>query len=306
MLAFLVRRLLITIAVLFGLLTLTFALVHVLPGDPARLTAGPGADARTVDTIRRELGLDQPLGTQYLRYLGDVVRGDLGRSYQSRRPVRSELAEVYPKTVVLALTAEAFAAVLGVGLGVAAATSGSRALDRLILAFAALNLSFPLFWLALMLQLSLSVFVRALPPSGYDLGLDRFVILPALTLALPSSGFLARITRSSLMELRQAAFLRMARAKGVSEPMVVLRHALPNALIPILTTIGLDLARLLGGIVIVETIFAWPGVGKYAFDALAYKDLPALQASILVFAVSVSLVNLMVDVLYASCDPRLR
>ena len=256
------------------------------------MMAGPFADPDVVKTIREEMGFDRPLWIQYLDNLWDLARGKFGRSYQSRRPILKDILEVFPKTVQLALAAEVTSALVGIWLGVIAATRRNGWADRLIMTIAALNLSFPLFWLALMLQIVFAVFLRLLPPSGYGAGFDQFVILPAITLALPSLGLLARITRAALIEVMEEDYIRTARAKGLRSVLVMRRHILPNALIPIVTTIGTDFVRLLGGIPIIEVIFAWPGIGKYAYDALVFRDLPALQASVIVLAVSVSLVNL--------------
>ncbi|MCY3898467.1 MAG: ABC transporter permease [Caldilineaceae bacterium] len=306
MLGYTIRRLLQFVPILIGLVTVLFALLNVLPGDPARMMAGPFADPDVVKTIREEMGFDRPLWIQYLDNLWDLARGEFGRSYQSRRPILKDILEVFPKTVQLALAAEVTSALVGIWLGVIAATRRNGWADRLIMTIAALNLSFPLFWLALMLQIVFAVFLRLLPPSGYGAGFDQFVILPAITLALPSLGLLARITRAALIEVMEEDYIRTARAKGLRSVLVMRRHILPNALIPIVTTIGTDFVRLLGGIPIIEVIFAWPGIGKYAYDALVFRDLPALQASVIVLAVSVSLVNLVVDLLYAFINPRIR
>ncbi|MDE0310976.1 MAG: ABC transporter permease [Caldilineaceae bacterium] len=306
MLGYTIRRLLQFVPILIGLVTVLFALLNILPGDPARMMAGPFADPDVVKTIREEMGFDRPLWIQYLDNLWDLARGKFGRSYQSRRPILKDILEVFPKTVQLALAAEVTSALVGIWLGVIAATRRNGWADRLIMTIAALNLSFPLFWLALMLQIVFAVFLRLLPPSGYGAGFDQFVILPAITLALPSLGLLARITRAALIEVMEEDYIRTARAKGLRSVLVMRRHILPNALIPIVTTIGTDFVRLLGGIPIIEVIFAWPGIGKYAYDALIFRDLPALQASVIVLAVSVSLVNLVVDLLYAFINPRIR
>lgn len=306
MLGYTVRRLLQFIPILIGLVTVLFALLNILPGDPARMMAGPFANPDVVETIREEMGFDRPLWVQYADNLWNLARGEFGRSYQSRRPILKDLLEVFPKTVQLAIAAEVTSALIGVWLGIIAATRLNGWADRLIMTIAALNLSFPLFWLALMLQIVFAVFLRLLPPSGYGAGFDQFVILPAVTLALPSLGLLARITRAALLEVLGEDYIRTARAKGLKGVLVVRRHVLPNALIPIVTTIGTDFVRLLGGIPIIEVIFAWPGIGKYAYDALVFRDLPALQASVIVLAVSVSLVNLAVDLLYAFINPRIR
>ena len=306
MLGYTVRRLLQFVPILIGLVTVLFALLNILPGDPARMMAGPFANPDVVETIREEMGFDRPLWVQYLDNLWNLARGEFGRSYQSRRPILKDLLEVFPKTVQLALAAEVTSALIGIWLGIVAATRRNGWADRLIMTIAALNLSFPLFWLALMLQIVFAVFLRLLPPSGYGAGFDQYVILPAVTLALPSLGLLARITRAALIEVLGEDYIRTARAKGLRGVLVVRRHVLPNALIPIVTTIGTDFVRLLGGIPIIEVIFAWPGIGKYAYDALVFRDLPALQASVIVLAVSVSLINLAVDLLYAFINPRIR
>ena len=306
MIGYVVRRLLQFVPILIGLVTVLFALLNILPGDPARLMAGPFANPDVVETIREQMGFDRPILVQYLDNLWNLARGQFGRSYQSRRPILADLIEVFPKTVQLAFVAEVTSALFGIWLGVIAATRRNGWADRLIMTVAALNLSFPLFWLALMLQIVFAVFLRLLPPSGYGAGFDSFIILPAFTLALPSLGLLARITRAALLEVMSEDYIRTARAKGLKRALVTRRHILPNALIPIVTTIGTDFVRLLGGIPIIEVIFAWPGIGKYAYDALVFRDLPALQASVIVLAVSVSLINLIVDLLYAFINPRIR
>ncbi len=306
MIGYVVRRLLQFVPILIGLVTVLFALLNILPGDPARLMAGPFANPDVVETIREQMGFDRPILVQYLDNLWNLARGQFGRSYQSRRPILADLIEVFPKTVQLAFAAEMTSALFGIWLGVIAATRRNGWADRLIMTVAALNLSFPLFWLALMLQIVFAVFLRLLPPSGYGAGFDSFIILPAFTLALPSLGLLARITRAALLEVMSEDYIRTARAKGLKGALVTRRHILPNALIPIVTTIGTDFVRLLGGIPIIEVIFAWPGIGKYAYDALVFRDLPALQASVIVLAVSVSLINLIVDLLYAFINPRIR
>lgn len=294
------------IPVLLGLVTVVFALFFILPGDPARLRAGPSASPEVIENIRREMGLDRPLGAQYLDFLAKLAKGDLGRSYQSNRPVIDELSEVVPRTFQLAIFGELISCVLGAGLGLVAAAFQNRWPDRLVTTLAAFQLSFPAFWLALMLQILICVKLGWLPPSGYESGFDKYIILPAVTLAIPSAGILARLTRTTVIEVMSEDYIRTARGKGLNEWLVLYRYAFRNALIPLVTTVGLDFTRLLGGILIIEVIFCWPGLGKYAYDALVYKDLPALQASVIVFAISVTLVNLLVDISYRLLDPRIR
>lgn len=306
MLHFLTRRFLLLILVVWGLVTIVFCLVTVLPGDPAQLIAGAGAPASTVALIRHQLGLDQPLPVQYVQYLDHVIHGDFGRSYQSHRPVWNELMNVFPRTVQLAVTAEALAAVLGIALGLLAASNDGKLADKVAMLLSAFSLSMPQFWLAVMLQLAFAVRWPLFPPSGYGHGFDLYIVLPAVTLALPTIGFVARIGRATLVQEMYSDYLRSARAKGLPPRTVVIRHLLPNALVPIVTTIGSDFVRLMGGVVIVEAIFAWPGIGSYAFHALTYRDLPALGGSIIVFGVTVCLVNMFLDVLYVVIDPRIR
>ena len=246
MIGYVVRRLLQFVPILIGLVTVLFALLNILPGDPARLMAGPFANPDVVETIREQMGFDRPILVQYLDNLWNLARGQFGRSYQSRRPILADLIEVFPKTVQLAFAAEVTSALFGIWLGVIAATRRNGWADRLIMTVAALNLSFPLFWLALMLQIVFAVFLRLLPPSGYGAGFDSFIILPAFTLALPSLGLLARITRAALLEVMSEDYIRTARAKGLKRALVTRRHILPNALIPIVTTIGTDFVRLAG------------------------------------------------------------
>jgi peptide/nickel transport system permease protein len=305
MASFTLRRILMLIPILIGITFIIFALLFILPGDPVRLIAGPGATPETIESIRHEMGLDRPLHTQYLDYLSKMAVGDLGRSYQTRRRVTEELAAVVPRTVQLALVAEIISSVFGILLGMIAAARQNDWPDRLITVLAALQLSFPAFWLALMLQLLFAVKLHWLPSSGYENGFDKFIILPAITMAIASTGILARLTRVAVLDTLREDYIRTGRAKGLRELKVFVQHALPNALIPITTTIGLDLARLIGGITIIEVIFSWPGLGKYAFDALVFRDLPALQASVIVFAVFVTLINLFVDLLYRIIDPRI-
>ena len=303
---YVLRRLIVFPFILVGLSSVIFVLLYVLPGDPARLMAGQGATAEVVASIQHEMGFDRPLPVQYGNYLLRVAQGDFGRSFQSHRLVLQEVSTVYPKTLQLALAAEALAVVVGVALGLLATVAQHRWVNYLLLTMSVLSLSLPLFWLALILQILFSLRLHWLPPSGYQLGLDKYILLPAITLALPTAGFLARITHASMLSLTPADFMRTAYAKGASRRRAVLRHLLPNALIPIISVAGTDLSRLLAGILIVETIFSWPGIGKYAYDALVHRDMPALQAAVLIFGGTVLLVNLIVDVLYTLADPRIR
>lgn len=302
---YIARRVIAFPFILLGMASVIFCLLLILPGDPARLMAGPGASQQVVESIRHQMGFDQPIAIQFINYLGNLVRGDLGRSYQSRRPVLDEILSLYPKTLLLAIAAETLAVVVGVSIGILAATRRS-AVNYSVLFLSVLSLSLPLFWLALLLQLFFSVNLHLLPPSGYKNGLDLYILLPAITLAIPTAGYLARITNASLTSFLGSDFIRTAHGKGMKSGVVIWKHVLPNAVIPIASAAGTDLSRLFAGILIVEAIFAWPGIGKYAYDALAHRDIPALIGAVLFFGASVLLVNLGVDVFYAFVNPRIR
>ena len=306
MFKYILRRLLIMIPVLIGLTIVVFLLVNVLPGDTARIIAGDYADEATVQSIREAYGLDKPIHIQYINYIKDLLHGDFGRSYHSRRDIATELANVYPKTITLALATEVVGIVLGVMLGMVAAVRRGSLVDRGVTAFGVLGLSIPQFWFALILQLLFAVTLQWLPPSGYGVGFDRYIILPALTLGIPSAGMMARVSRSAFLEVLPQNYIRTTRAKGLQERFIIWRHTMKNALIPILSLVGTDISRLITGTMIVESVFSWPGIGKYGYDALFYKDMPALQATVLVLAVTICGVNLIVDILYGLVDPRVR
>ena len=306
MFKYILRRLLIMIPVLIGLTIVVFLLVNVLPGDTARIIAGDYADEATVQSIREAYGLDKPIHIQYINYIKDLLHGDFGRSCHSRRDIATELANVYPKTITLALATEVVGIVLGVMLGMIAAVRRGSLVDRGVTAFGVLGLSIPQFWFALILQLLFAVTLQWLPPSGYGVGFDRYIILPALTLGIPSAGMMARVSRSAFLEVLPQNYIRTTRAKGLQERFIIWRHTMKNALIPILSLVGTDISRLITGTMIVESVFSWPGIGKYGYDALFYKDMPALQATVLVLAVTICGVNLIVDKLYGLVDPRVR
>ena len=297
------RRLLLTIPTLFGVLLVSFLLLNVAPGDPVLAMVGERADSATIARLRNELRLDDPLPLQFGHYLGDVVRGDLGRSYITQRSIADDLAERFPKTLELALTAMTLAAIAGISLGVGASIRPGGAFDRAAMMLSYLGVSFPVYWVALLLILLFAVALRWLPPSGSG-GLVS-LILPALTLGMRSVAFLARMTRGAMQDVLASDFVRTARAKGLSELVVVGRHAFRNALIPVITVLGLDTGSYLTGSLLTETIFAWPGVGRYVLDAIEKRDLPAVQGSILFMAIVFVVVNLLTDLLYAHVDPRI-
>jgi len=297
------RRLALTVPTLFGVLVVTFLLLNVIPGDPVLEMVGERADSATIARLRAELRLDDPLPVQFGHYLWGVVRGDLGRSYITRRPIARDLAERFPKTAQLALAAMVFAALSGITLGVVAAARPGGVVDRFAMLLSYLGVSFPVYWVGLLLIMLFAVTLRWLPASGSG-GL-AYLILPALTLGMRSVAFLARMTRGAMLDVLSSDFIRTARAKGLSELAVVGRHAFRNALIPVITVLGLDVGNYLTGSLLTETIFAWPGVGRYVLAAIERRDLPAIQGSILFMSVVFVLVNLLTDLLYAKADPRI-
>ena len=302
MTGFIVRRLLLAIPTLFGVLIVAFLLLYVAPGDPVMAMVGERADEQTIARLRAELRLDDPLPVQFAHYVSGIAKGDLGRSYITNRPIRNDILERFPKTLQLAGAAMLLATVCGVTLGIFSARNPGGLIDRIGLGVAYLGISFPVYWVGLLLILLFAVTLHWLPPSGFG-GL-RYLALPALALGMRSIAFLARMTRSSMLDALGADYVRTARAKGLSERLVVGRHALRNALIPIITVLGLDFGAYLTGSILTETVFSWPGLGRYVVNAIARRDLPAIQGSVLFLSVVFVLVNLITDLAYAKADPR--
>ena len=300
--SFLLRRVLLAIPTLAGVLVVVFLLLYVAPGDPVQEMVGERADAETIARLRRELRLDDPVPVQFAHYAGGVLSGDLGTSYITGRPILRDVAERFPKTLLLAATAMVLAALVGISIGVVTARWPGGLLDRIALGAAYLGISFPVYWVGLLLILLFAVTLRWLPPSGY--GRAQYLVLPALALGSRSIAFLARVTRSSMLEVLGSDFVRTARAKGLVERTVVVRHALRNALIPVITVLGLDFGYYLTGSILTETIFSWPGLGRYVVNAISRRDLPAIQGSVLFLSVVFVAVNLVTDLAYAKADPR--
>ena len=302
MLTFLARRLALAIPTLLGVLVVVFLLLYVAPGDPVQEMVGERADPETIARLRKELRLDDPMHVQFWHYASGVLQGDLGRSYITGRPILSDIVERFPKTLLLAGAAMVLAATIGIAIGVLSARKPGGWFDRLALGGAYLGISFPVYWVGLILILFFAVMLRWLPPSGY--GRPEFLILPALALGSRSIAFLARVTRSSMLETLGSDFVRTARAKGLRERAVVVRHGLRNALIPVITVLGLDFGYYLTGSILTETIFSWPGLGRYVVNAIARRDLPAIQGAVLFMSAVFVLVNLLTDLAYAKADPR--
>jgi glutathione transport system permease protein len=304
------HRLLISIPVLFGVLLIGFCLLQVVPTDPATVLAGPTASQEEIAAIREGMGLNEPVWMQFAIYLGRVLQLDLGRSMISNRPVIEELASTIGPTVELMFASLVWAIPAGLVLGTLAAVNRGRIVDRLIVAISVAGVSMPVFWFGLLLIQYVGTALDLLPFQGragplWTLDGLRHVALPAITLGGVFVGPVARMTRTSLLEVLGADFVRTARAKGASRVRVVVRHALRNALIPVVTLVGLQIGFLLGGAVVTETMFAWPGVGRMAVGAITSSDFPLAQGAILMLAVGFIVVNLSVDVIYAYLDPRI-
>jgi peptide/nickel transport system permease protein len=299
-------RLLALVPVLFGITLLVFILNAVALGDPARAAMGQRADPEALERMRREYALDRPLPAQYVMWIGRVLRGDLGQSFREQRPVTDVIIERLPATIRLAVAATLISIVLGVAAGALAAVRPGSVLDHALMGAAVLGISTPVFWLGMMLSLVFAVKLGWLPVSGYGGGDLRYLVLPAFALGALHTGTVARMTRSSLLEVVRQDYMQTARAKGLSEPLVLAKHAFRNALIPIVTVIGIGLADLLVGAPLTETVFAWPGVGRLLVAAVSQRDLPVVMGAVMVFALVYVLGNLVVDLAYLVIDPRTR
>jgi peptide/nickel transport system permease protein len=329
---FILRRLALLVPTLTGITVVVFLMIYLVPGDPAQVMLGERANAETLAALRQNMGLDQPFHIQLGRFLGDLLTGDLGRSFRTHEKITVEIIHRFPATVELTMAAMLFAVVGGVGLGMVSAVRRGGMVDYLSMVVATAGISMPVFWLALMLILLFAVAVPLLPISGRlsaniflqsPTGLYvidallagnfaalgdvlRHLALPAITLGTIPLAVIARMTRSSLLEVMGEDYIRTARAKGLSPLIVLVRHAMRNAFIPTLTVIALEFGYLLGGAIITETIFAWPGIGRWLFLAVMARDFRAVQGGVLLIATLFIVVNLVADVLYAWLDPRIR
>ncbi|KAA0570893.1 glutathione ABC transporter permease GsiC [Azospirillum sp. Sh1] len=304
MLKYLVGRLAGILPVLLVISVFVFGFVHLLPGDPARLVAGPDATQRDIELVRQDLGLDKPLWVQYGRFLGNAVQGEFGRSMKSKRPVSQEIGERFMPTLYLTVVAMIWATLAGLLIGVASATKRGRWQDHAGMIVAVSGIAFPSFWLGLLMIDLFSVKLGWLPTSGY--GTWQHFVMPSLTLGLGVAAVMARFTRSAFIEIAREDYVRTARAKGVPARLVVWKHTLRNALIPIITMVGLQFGFLLGGSIVVETVFSWPGLGRLLVDSVNYRDYTVIQAEILLFSLEFIIINLLVDVLYALANPEIR
>lgn len=302
MFAYITQRLLLAIPIMLGVVFIVMVSLEFIPGDPVRLMLGQFATEEMVESLNKTLGLDQPLPVRYVTYLGNLTRGDLGRSLKDRRPVTEIIGEALPITLQLTGAALLIAILLGIPLGVLSAARPNSVLDNVVRVLSLAGLSMPVFWTGLVFIVFFSVQLGWFPVSGR--GSWRHVVLPAVTLALPSVAILARMTRASVLEVLQEDFVRTAKSKGLHTRRVLFKHTLRNALIPVVTALGLILGQMLGGAVLTETVFSWPGIGRLTVFAIFNRDLVLVQGIVLVLALTYVLVNLLVDLSYTLIDPR--
>ncbi|NLG09765.1 MAG: ABC transporter permease [Deinococcales bacterium] len=305
MFKYILRRLLLVIPVLLGVSVVVFGIMFLTPGDPAVMMLGEAAPQAEVEALRARLGLDQPPHVQYVRWLGRMVQLDLGRSIRSSRPVTAEIGQRLLPTIELAVLATLLAVAVGVPLGVVSATRRNSIIDHVATVLAFVGLAMPVFWQGLMMIILFTVTLEWLPASG-RFGGWQYYVMPVVTLGTSAIASITRMTRSTMLDTLTQDYVRTARSKGLRRQRVVYAHALRNALIPVITVVGLQFGGLLSGAVITETIFAWPGVGRLAVESINSRDMPVIQGVVMVFAVMYALVNLLTDVFYAYLDPRLR
>ena len=304
MLKYIIKKIIFTCIVLVGAATCAFLLLHAIPGDTAEALAGPQATVEDVDNLRRAMELDQPLGKQYISYMGNLLHGDLGYSYRTNKPVMDILKSAWPATLQLAVCSMIVAVLLGVPIGIFAAIHRGKAGDTIAMIAAFLGVSMPSFWLALLLIIEFSVNHNWFPFYGRE-GISSFV-LPSLTLGLGVAANIARLTRTSMLEVLGQDYIRTAKGKGVKSGKIIWVHALRNAAVSVVTIIGLQFGVLLGGQVVTETVFSWPGIGRMIVDALNTRDLQIVQGGILILAATFTIINLITDLVYALLDPRIR
>ena len=304
MVNFIVRRILQTIPVLFGVIVITFILMYMIPGDPVVSMVGERYDEETIHKLRKELHLDDSLPMQFVHYVSNVMRGDFGKSFITGGSVSEELLIKFPNTLILAVASMIIAIITGLTLGIVSSLKPQSILDKITMFFALAGISAPVFWVGLMLILFIGVFLQWLPPTGF--GGVEYIILPAITLGLRSAAYLARLTRATMLDVLNQDYIRTARMKKLPEWKVILKHGFPNILIPIITVIGTDFGSYLSGAVLTESIFGWPGIGRYALEAILKRDFPVIQGTVLFMALMFILANLIVDIFYGIVDPRIR
>ncbi len=307
---YIAKRLLMLIPVLLGVTFIVFFILAFTPGDPVDLILGDQATEQSKIELREELGLNDPLLERYGSYMVGLLHGDMGTSYKSGLDVAEQIWERFPATLLLASCAIFLAVLIGIPIGILSAKYQNTLLDRTSMALALVGVSMPVFWLGLLLVIVFAVHLRILPSSGLDLeslgGTLKSLLLPSIVLSLNSMAVITRMTRSSMLEVTRQDYVDTARAKGVKESVVTVRHMLSNALIPIITVVGLQFGQLLGGSIITETVFAWPGIGRFTIEAIKMKDTPTVLGCVIFLSVMFSVVNLLIDILYAFVDPRIK
>jgi peptide/nickel transport system permease protein len=306
MLFYILRRILQVIPVIIGVTMILFIILYIIPEDPARLILQKGATEQALANLRAKMGIDKPVYVQYWRYITQLARGDLGDSYRYRRSVNSILADHYPNSVKLALAAISIEIVIGILAGIISAVKKYSFWDMLVTISTTLAVCVPVFWLGMVMQVVFGLKLGILPMSGMGDGSIRYYILPSITLASVSTAYVARMMRSSMLEVISNDYITTAYAKGLSPNRVIGKHALKNAMIPVVTLIGLDLGALMGGAILTETIFSWPGVGRVIYLAILQRDAPVVIGGTLILVLIFVFMNLVVDVLYAWLDPRIR
>ncbi|MGJ8454783.1 ABC transporter permease [Pseudothermotoga sp. U03pept] len=303
MIKFITRRLLLLVPVIIGVSIISFSIMHMIPGDPARIIAGEGATKQDIEAIRLKYGLDKPLVEQYFRFMKGIITNDL-RSIKTERPILREILPRFSNTIQLALVSIVISSFIGISLGIISSVRRNTWVDSFAMVFSLIGVSMPIFWLGILLIIIFAVVLGWLPSGGKG-GVEH-IILPAITLGLATSAIIARMTRASMLEVLNQDYVRTARAFGINRRKVIYKYVLRNALIPIVTVIGLQFGYLLGGAVLTESVFGWPGLGRYVVDSIFSRDYIAVQVGIMIIAISFVLVNLAVDIVYALVDPRLR
>lgn len=306
MLYFIIRRILQIIPVIIGVTLILFTLMYIIPEDPAKLILQKGATPEALQNLREKMGIDKPVYVQYWRYIKQLAKGDLGTSYRYRRSVNSILADHYPNSIKLALTAIIIEIIIGIFAGIVSAVKKYSFWDVLVTVSTTIAVCIPVYWLGMMLQVAFGLKLGWLPMSGMGDGSIRYYILPAITLASVSTAFVARMTRSTMLEVLSNDYITTAYAKGLSPNMVIGKHALKNALIPVVTLIGMDLGALMGGAILTETVFNWPGVGRTIYLAILQRDAPVVIGGTIILVMIFVVMNLIVDIIYALLDPRIR
>lgn len=304
MATYITKRIFLALPVLLGVIVLVFFMVRLTPGDPALVMAGEQATEAQIETIRRQLNLDKPLHIQLGIFLQDLARGDLGRSTRSRAPVSTELMARLPNTIILMFAAMVVSTIVGTVTGVVSAVRQYSIFDAMAMFLALIGISIPVFWLGLMMMIIFSVNLGWFPAAGS--GTWAHLVLPSIALATVPTAIISRMTRSSVLEVLRQDYIRTARSKGLRERTVIISHALKNAIIPVITVVGLQAGTLMGGAVLTESVFNWPGLGRLMIDSILARDYPVVQGAVLLLAVSFLLINLLVDILYVFFDPRIR